>query len=419
MMQARSFAFTSALDTQKKAAGEEALIQAYVSDPASEHILREVLDEFQPDNFKLYTLNCAQATARLSRGATPKILIIDVAGEDQPLTSLSELANILEPDVRVLVIGDRQDANFYRQMTRGLGVAEYLYKPLNRSMVARFFGPFLGEMDYQPDAARGGRVLGFLSARGGAGATTIAANLAWYLGEVSRRHTLILDSDFYSGSVAVLLGTKTDGGLRAAFESPQRVDELFVERSAQRVGERCDVLSSQVDLSESVMVSPNGPSHLISVVKRKYNYIVVDVPGFTGDVNKEILQCCEQKVIVLDPSLPALRDTLRILASQRSNTQGVRPLVVLNKLGKPGTLSLAEISGALGREPDVVIPFLPKIVSEAEISGEPVASHRSQFSASIEKLAHEAASVSIEGAASETGLLHRLVSGISGRFMKK
>ncbi len=418
MSQAKSLELSSSLESSKKSSGHDSQIQAFVSDPASENVLREVLDEFQPGNFSLSCLTCAQATGRLRRGSTPKILIIDVAGEDQPITSLVDLANALEPDVRVLVIGDRQDANFYRQLTRGLGVAEYLYKPLNRSMVARFFGPFLTDGDYEPETTRGGRVLGFLSARGGAGATTIAANLAWYLGEVARRHTLILDADLYTGSVSVLLGTKTDGGLRTAFESPQRVDELFIERSAQRIGERCDVLGSQVDLSESVPVASNGPRHLISILKKKYNFVIADIPDFLEEVNRNIIDICDQRVVILDPTLPSLRDTLRIVAASRSSTHGVRPLIVLNKFGQPGSLSLSEIANGLGRQPDVVVPFLPKILNEAEISGYPAVRNRSAFRSSIELLAQEAASVSANERSAERGSLTRFVTDFIGRIRK-
>ncbi|NHO33626.1 AAA family ATPase [Acetobacter fallax] len=414
----KSLELSPALDGSKKKSPHDSQIQAFVSEPTSENILREVLDEFQPGNFSLSCLTCAQATTRLRRGATPKILIIDVAGEDQPITCLVELANTLEPDVKVLVIGDRQDANFYRQLTRGLGVAEYLYKPLNRSMVARFFGPFLTDGDYEPETTRGGRVLGFLSARGGAGATTIAANLAWYLGEIARRHTLILDANLYTGSVSVLLGTKADGGLRTAFESPQRVDELFIERSAQKVSERCDVLSSQVDLSEFVVVSSNGPEHLIGIVKKKYNFIVIDIPNCLNEVDRNIIDMCDQRVIVLDPTLPSLRDTLRLMAASRNGTHGVRPLIVLNKFGQPGSLSLTEIADGLGRQPDVIIPFLPKIINESEISGYAAVQNKSAFRSSIETLAQEAASVSASGKSTEQGPLRRLVTGFIERIRK-
>ncbi|OYY03369.1 MAG: hypothetical protein B7Y73_06920, partial [Acidocella sp. 35-58-6] len=44
-----------------------------------------------------------QAMAKLQ---TPEVLIIDISGDDQPLSALGELSDLVEPGVRVLVVGD-------------------------------------------------------------------------------------------------------------------------------------------------------------------------------------------------------------------------------------------------------------------------------------------------------------------------
>lgn len=416
MSQFKSIDHGHSFEGALKKSSSEFSIQGFVSDVASENVLREVLDEFHPGKFSLACLSCSLAAVKLSRGISPDILIIDVSGEDQPITSLVELSNILEPDVKVLVIGDRQDANFYRQLTRGLGVAEYLYKPLNRSMVSRFFGPFLNEDEYTPEATRGGRVLGFVGARGGVGTTTIAANFSWYLGEVARRHSLIIDGDLYTGALSILMGVKTDSGLRTAFETPQRVDELFIERSAQKIGERCDILSSQADMSEIISISKSGPSHLIDVVKKKYNYISIDIPKGFGEISRNMMDLCEQKIIIIDPSLASLRDVLRYIAYQKNSKYGSRPLVVLNKLGQPGSLSLKEVTDVLGRPPDVVVPFLPRIINECEISGYPAARLKNAFSSAISVLVQEAASVAMETKKSKVGKIRNKIEDIFVRW---
>ncbi|MBO1360851.1 AAA family ATPase [Acetobacter sacchari] len=389
---------------------QEYYAQAFVVDEDSETVIREVLEEFRSGQYSVAAMRCQEAAKKLRRGGSPRVLIVDVSNEKQPIIILEELAATLEPDVKVLVIGDRQDANFYRLVTRGLGAAEYLYKPLTRAMVVRFFGPFLATGDYVPDVSRGGRVLGVTSARGGGGSTTIAANLSWYLGEVSRRYTLAVDGDIYKGSAAVLLGVKTDNGLRAAFESPHRVDELFIERSAQKVAERCDLLSSQVDFSESVVVAENGPQHLIDVVRRKYNFIVIDVPNFKNDLSLSLNALCQQKIIVLNPTLPGLRDTIREISSAFSSSHGTRPVLVLNKSGQPGGLSIREIEGGVGRKIDVIFPYLPKLINNSEISGVPAASVDGPFKDAIISLAQEAASIaSVKRIGNDKKLLKKII----------
>jgi len=155
---------------------------AFVGDQETETALREGLQEAVPQGFEIRRGTVRVAMAALHKMPTPHTLIVDVSGEDQPLSALSELSDVVEPDVRVLVIGDREDLNFYRQLTRGLGVLEYLYQPLMRDMVARHFGPLILHRTPQTEGVQGGRVVVVTGARGGTGASTIAANLAWHFG---------------------------------------------------------------------------------------------------------------------------------------------------------------------------------------------------------------------------------------------
>jgi len=129
------------------------------------------------------------AIATLASMATPATLIVDLSGEENPLVLLSDLSQVLEPNVRLLVVGDREGVDFYRQVTRDLGALEYLHKPLTRDIVARHFGPLLSETAVLQGAVQTGRLVTVTGARGGVGASTIAANLSWYLGVESKRHT--------------------------------------------------------------------------------------------------------------------------------------------------------------------------------------------------------------------------------------
>src|SRR5881409_313650 len=95
---------------------------AFVRDQDTETALREGLMEAVPQGFDIHRGTVRAAMAALQTMPTPRVLIVDVSGEDQPLSVLGELSDVVEPDVRVLVVGDREDLNFYRQMTHGLGV---------------------------------------------------------------------------------------------------------------------------------------------------------------------------------------------------------------------------------------------------------------------------------------------------------
>jgi len=289
-------------------------------------------------------------------------------------------------------VGEREDVTFYRQVTRNLGAVEYLYKPLAPEMVARHFGAQLSRIGVvAPDA--GGRMVCLTGARGGAGATTLAVNLAWYLGEVGRRHTVLLDANLHTGTAAMLLGGRTGPGLRSALETPDRVDDLFVERSAIPVFDRLHMVAAEEPLTEHPGYLPGAAERLTTMLRRRFNYVVADVPFHGGALSRDLLAATQQRVLVMLPTLGAIRDTLRLLALPAGPGQVRRAVLVLNRAGMPGGLPRAAVEEALGTKVDVCIPDLPKTVGAAESLGEPAAKAHGGFRTGIVQLAQEVAFV--------------------------
>ena len=190
-------------------------------------VLREALGDLLQDEYRNQTCRPRDDAQGAATRTCVGVLILDVSGEENPLRVLDDLAQFVEPGVRVLVIGDIDDMEFYRQATRTLGVLEYLPKPLNHEMVARHFRPLIIGRDPAELQIRAGRIITVTGVRGGVGATTIAANLASHLGEATRRHTLLLDADLHGGTAALMLSAETGDALRTALEHPEKVDDVL------------------------------------------------------------------------------------------------------------------------------------------------------------------------------------------------
>ena len=329
------------------------------------------------------------AIATLASMATPAALIVDLSGEENPLVALSDLSQVLEPNVRLLVVGDREGVDFYRQVTHGLGVLEYLHKPLSRDIVARLFGPLLSETAVLQGTVQTGRLVTVTGARGGVGASTIAANLSWYLGVESKRHTVLLDTDLQRGMCAMLLGMKPGPGLHTMLEAPERIDELVMERAAQPFAERLHVLAGQVDLAVQLSFPPGGAVQLSGALRRRYNFVVADLP-FTGQpLHRDLMQLAHQRVLVMPPTLAGIRDMLRLLAIPNGPAQPRRAVVVLNRAGMVGGLETRQIVEGLQMKPDIVIPDLKGAAERAENLGKPVAQEDGPFHNAMQTLARE------------------------------
>ncbi|HET6308593.1 MAG TPA: hypothetical protein VFG12_15490 [Rhodopila sp.] len=342
---------------------------AFVTDSASERVLRTSLSDMLPEPPDIRRGGIRSAHAAMLKTTSPRILVVDISGEEQPLKALADLATVVEPDVCVLVIGELDTLEFYREITRGLGAADYLPKPLARDLVSRHFGGFVLGRSPSSTTALGGRVIAVTGVRGGSGASSIATSLAWHFGVTLRHHTVLVDPDLYRGNAAFLLNLPPGDGLLAALESPARIDTLLTERSAQPAAERLHVLASESPAGTLPTYADGAAQSLIEALRKRYNFIVLDVPFAPLPLYRDLLAQAHQQVLVMEPSLVSMRDILRL--SNVSSPQGNAPLVVLNRLGLPGGLTRRQVEDGLKRKVDIVVPDMPRQLRNAANLGQP------------------------------------------------
>jgi pilus assembly protein CpaE len=363
------------------------MLLAFVNDATTENILRDGLSDATPETFDILRGGIRAAVTALQKTPTPRSLIVDISGEDEPLSALQALSQVVEPDVRVLVVGEIGNLDFYREVTRGMGAREYLPKPLTRDAVMRLFAPVIVGKQLGGDALNGGRVITITGARGGVGASTIAVNLAWHFGVACSRHTVLLDPDLHSGTAAMYVDAPTGPGLRAALEMPDRIDNLFIERAAQMLDGRLHVLAGQEPMAERPVYASDAAPRLLAALRRRYNFIVADVPFHPVPLYRDLLDLANQRVIVFEPTLAGIRDTVRLRAFYRNQAEAAPTVLLLNRAGMPGSLTVAQVEDALESRIDSVIPDLPKRLAAAANLGDPAARQRGFFRIRVQDLA--------------------------------
>lgn len=360
----------------------------FVKDEASAVILHRGLAPAFPNGCKISVLDFRTSLTLLANMPTPEIVLVDVSGEDQPINAIMDLAEVVEVGTVVIAIGDTHNVNFYRTVTKGMGVREYLAKPLTLEAVQRnLLGLTRAEME-QAAVSRGGRMVAICGVRGGVGATTVATNLAWMIGTEMHRHTVLLDADLHSGTVALNLNVKHDKGLCTALETPERVDQLLIERSTQPAGDRLHVLAALEGLARDVGYDERAAATLLKALSARYNFIVADAGARLTPFARDLLFMAHQRIIVMDPSMVAIRNLERLTAMPGGPLQTPKVILVLNRAGCIGGLSQASMEQTLGLRFDAVIPELPKLVPKATQFGEPAAETRGPFRNAIQQLAN-------------------------------
>ncbi len=388
---------------------EDAHFSAYVADEASRDVIDQVARELVIPRAAVRKGTIRTAIEALGQQRSPKILIVDLSGSELPLSDVNELAEVCEPGVTVIAIGDRNDVGLFRELLNS-GISDYLVKPLSAPLVQR---SLLSTVDGE---ARGrqtnrlGRLVAVVGTRGGVGTTLLATSLAWTIANDRRRRVALVDLDLQFGSVALALDLEPTHGLREALENASRVDSLYIDRTMARYSDTLFVLSAEEEIGDGFDLDPAALELLVTELRNKYHYLIADLPEPGSPMARAVVRSATHLVLVTDLSLAGMRDTLRISQAALQDNASCQLTVVANRVGehRAGEIAVAEFERAIARPIDVMIPFDAKTVAAAMNVGRPVSRDRGRVTAAIERVADRL-----------TGAAGRRDGGLLGRLLQR
>ena len=331
----------------------------------------------------------AKAIEYLNEQRSPQLLIVDISGVDLPLLQIQTLADVCEPGTNVVALGDHNDVNLYRDLVDA-GVSNYIVKPLTRELLTKTLAPRA-----IADTRAGlqlGKIISVIGTRGGVGATTVAANLAWHLANRQSRRVALTDLDLQNGDAALLFNVEPTAGFRDALSNPLRLDSILLDRIMAKVGERLFVLASNEPLDDNVHFTASAVDTLFSVLRSQFHYIIVDVPRIPVPTYRRALEMSDRRVIVVDQTMRSMRDAVRVARLfDKDGTLDHRNTFVVNRVGEAGqhALTMRDIDNVLQSQPTCRIPFLPGLVTPAAHHALVAASKRGKFADAITALARE------------------------------
>ena len=373
----------------KRQAGRPPFL-AFVADGETETLLRESLTlQLAPGKGSIIRGGITKAVAYLGQHRSPDILIVDISDIELPISKVNELADVCEPGVAVIAIGNRNEIGLYRDLLHA-GVIDYVVKPLNPQLVARALTS--GQVrtgEASPIHRKLGALVAFVGARGGVGTTTLAVNTAWHLANRQTRRVALVDLDLQNGDCALALEIQPTSGLREALANPLRIDNILLERVMSPVGERLFVLSSQELLSEDLHFTAVAVETLVTVLREQFHYVILDVPRIPAAPYRRALEMADFRIMVADQTLRSVRDTLRLRTTLAEGDNKHRNLLVVNRHGEGGrhALTLQEMQDVLEVKPKTVIPFRPALFTTVTGSARIAAARRGKFGAAIAALA--------------------------------
>ena len=275
------------------------------------------------------------ALGALSQASAPSVLVVDLGGSEDPAAGIRALTRIGGGRTRIVALGTVNDVALYRAL-REAGAADYLVKPIAPAALAGAVARLENDATPAPANKKGPGRIFVCGARGGAGATTVAVNVAWQLSRRDAFRVALIDLDLAFGTVALALDIEPSHGLRDILDNPDRIDGLFVASAAARVGETLSVFAAEEAFEKPVVVPATveaALTRLCDALAESADCIVIDVPRALAVAHPGIFKLADRVALVAEMNLSAARDAARLGLLVHDAAPDCRISLIANKCG--------------------------------------------------------------------------------------
>ena len=337
----------------------------------------------------------------------PDVIIVEGLCHDASELAPIEFVTSHYPQMIIIMLCSQQTSEFLINAMR-VGVREVLPSPASKDALEAAIIRAEAKLGLR-STQRSGRVIAFLSCKGGSGATFLATNLGHQIGADGKK-VLLIDLNLQFGEALLTVhNRKATSDIAEVARNLARLDASFLKASTVAVSANFEILDVPVDPAQSLQVKPEHLDAILNVAVNQYDFIILDVNRNLDDVTIKALDRAHNIFLVVQMLLPYLRNANRMMTVFRSLGYAQDKVELLvNRYWKNGDIGLDDLRASLGVTKMRVIPNGYKEVAKAINQGEPLVTV-SKSSAVVKAISELAQSLLPKTEQAQGGLLSRLL----------
>ncbi len=309
-------------------------IQAFCESSLTAQLVESALHDRRMSKVALTTHNGGidGAVETYKSNPTPNLIIVETMLPTAEIPqALERLAEVCDASTRVIVLGHVNDVLLYRELVRS-GISEYIVLPTSAQDIVTA----ISDLYVAEGAAPIGRTIGFVSAKGGSGGSTVAHNVAWAIATSLRQDCLIVDMDLPFGTAGLNFNQDPPHGLADAVLASQKVDQTMLDRLMSKAANHVNLLTAPATLDRTWDFEERDFEAILEICQKSVPVIILDIPHAWNAWTRQTLASLDEVVIVAEPDLANLRNAKNLADALKT----LRPSenaasIVINKQGLP------------------------------------------------------------------------------------
>lgn len=283
----------------------------------------------------------------------------------------------VDPELPLVLVAASPDMTVLRAALR-VGYRDVVDAPVDRQKMEAMLSLIEEEADRvvrMETKAQIGRVVTIMSPKGGAGKTVTAANVGLQLAMWSEpNRVVIMDADLQFGDISLVMQVDPVYTIVDAARELDELDEDLMRSLLTPHPSGMQILAAPLEPSLADEVSTQSVVRSIAMLKRMFDYVVIDTAPFLDEPVLSILERSDDVLLVVDMDLPSVKnaklalDTLKLIKFPFEKMK-----LILNRVNSKARLDIGELERSLELDVQAAISS-DKLVPRAVNEGEPVVS---------------------------------------------
>jgi len=277
----------------------------------------------------------------------PDVVLVDISTWKDPLEGLVAQIRNAVGDPMIIALHVTADADTILASLRA-GINEFLYPPLQDPLRKALEKRSL-DRTRRPGATKGaGKSYGFLSAKGGCGATTLVCHVAAELGRQNQK-VLLMDLDLDAGLIGFITKTKSVYSIVDAVNNLHRLDIHYWKALVSNGIPGVEIVASPLAMGTKQQLKDEQIRHVLGFARPHYDWTLVDLGRSLSRTAMAALEEIDEACLVTTLEVPALHQSKQIIQTLLDGGFGKHRLkLILNRSPKRLDITPGELEKMLG-----------------------------------------------------------------------
>jgi len=368
----------------------------------------ERLLKFESDIEIIGTASRGQEAIDIALAKRPDIILMDVNMPDMDGITATRTIMSQLPAVGVIMMSVLNEPDVLRRSMTA-GAREYLVKPFSLDELldgVRTVHANAPKIQMQPVVtqevgvpaaapvrqAGKGIVVAVTGVKGGTGRSTIAANLAVSIRQLSQQRVALIDANIAFGDIGVMMNISDAKTMLDAVPYLRQVDAELINNIIVEHGSGVQLLLAPPSPQEAEVVTADLVKSLISVMTGMFDVIIIDTRPSFDDLNLAVYDIADILMLTVTMEMTAIKDARQFIeVTELLGYPEDRLRLVLNRSNTYSGIPATEIGESLRRPLWARIPDEPGPVLRSINEGVPLvsSSNDSKVVEEINRMARE------------------------------